>query len=122
MCIVGIILVDFIEISIKSIKSILTVHNLDKISKLGREIIKISIISPVQTHILLYSARNKSKFRFVPSKWYFKQVSLQIGVPLAKFCQYLPSLHIFIIFLLPKSGGLCNNHGSKYIYFKLKAT
>ena len=42
--------------------------NLVKITKLGREIIEISIISTVQTHKLPYSARNKSKFRFIPSK------------------------------------------------------
>ena len=36
--------------------------NLVKITKLGREIIEISIISMVQTHKLLYSARNKLKF------------------------------------------------------------
>ena len=67
MCIVGIILVDFVEISIKSIKKYHTGVNLVKITKLGREIIEILIISMVQTHKLLYSS-NKSKFRFIPSK------------------------------------------------------
>ena len=68
MCIVGIILVDFVEISIKSIIKHPTGVNLVKITKLGREIIEISIISAVQTHKLLYSIRNKLKFRFIPSK------------------------------------------------------
>ena len=68
MCIVGIILVDFVKISIKSIKNILPVYNLVKISKRGREIVEILIISLVQTHKLPHSARNKSKFRFIPSK------------------------------------------------------
>ena len=63
--IVNIFLVDFIEISIKSIKNY---HTGVKISKLGREIIEISIISPVQTHKLPYSARNTLKFRYIPSK------------------------------------------------------
>ena len=63
--IVNIFLVDFIEISIKSIKSI---HTGVKITKLGREIIKISIISPVQTHKIAISTWNALKFRYIPSK------------------------------------------------------
>ena len=62
MCIVGIILVDFVKILIKSTIKCPTGVNLLKITKLGREIIKILIISMVQTHKLPYSARNKSKF------------------------------------------------------------
>ena len=53
MCIVGINLVDFIEILIKSIIKHLIGVNLVKITKLGREIIEILIISMVQTHKLL---------------------------------------------------------------------
>ena len=53
MCIVGIILVDFVEISIKSIIKHPTGVNLVKITKLGREIIEILIMSTVQTHKLL---------------------------------------------------------------------
>ena len=68
MCIVGIILVDFIEISIKSIKNILPVYNLVEISNLGREIIEISIISPVQTHKLLILPEINRNFDLFPQK------------------------------------------------------
>ena len=57
--IINILLVDFIEISIKSIKNY---HTGVKISKPGREIIEISIISPVQTHEIAISTWNTSKF------------------------------------------------------------
>ena len=45
-----------------------------KITKLGRDIIDISIISPVHTHKLqiTHSTRNISKFRYIPSKVYIK--------------------------------------------------
>ena len=43
-------------------------HTGVKITKLGREIIEILIISPVQTHKLAFFARNTSKFRYIPSK------------------------------------------------------
>ena len=68
MCIVGIILVDFVRNFDKINQKYHTSVKLVKIPKLGREIIEISIISTVQTHKLLYSAMNKLKFRFIPSK------------------------------------------------------
>ena len=99
MCIVGIILVDFIEISIKSIIKHSIGVNLVKITKFGREIIEISIISMVQTHKLPILQGINQNFDLFPQKWVLRQVLLQFGVPLAKFCQYLPSLCIFIIIL-----------------------
>ena len=110
MCIVGIILGGFCQ-------------NFFKINqkasyqcKLGREIIKISIISMVQTHKLPYSARNKSKFQFIPSKsGYLGKFYSNLG-----HCwQNFTSLHIFIIILLYNSVGTCNIHGAKTIQLKL---
>ena len=72
-------------------------HTGVKITKLGREIIKISIISPVQTHKLSFLQGIHRNFDIFPQKCVLKQAFflLQFGVPLVKFCQYLPSLHIF---------------------------
>ena len=74
MCIVGIILVDFIEILIKSIIKHPTGVNLVKITKLGREIIEILIISTVQTHKLLILQGINQNFDLFPQKWVFRQV------------------------------------------------
>ena len=74
MCIVGIILVDFIKISINSIIKHSTGVNLVKITKLGREIIKISIISMVQTHKLLNLQGINQNFDLFPQKWVLRQV------------------------------------------------
>ena len=71
---VGINLVDFIEILIKSfIKHTIGV-NLVKITKLGREIIKISIISPVQTHKLPFLHGIHRNFDIFPQRCILKQV------------------------------------------------
>ena len=99
MCIVGIILVDFIKILIKSIIKHSISVNLVKTTKLGKEIIEILIISMVQTHKLLILQGINQNFNLFPQKWVLRQVLLQFGVPLVKFCQYLPSLRIFIIIL-----------------------
>ena len=69
-------------------------HTGVKITKLGREIIKISIISPVQSHNLLILQGIYRNFDIFPQKCVSKQVLLQVGVLLVKFRQYLPSLHI----------------------------
>ena len=74
MCIVGIILVDFIKILIKSIIKHHTGVNLVKITKLGREIIEISIISTVQTHKLLILQGINQNFDLFPQKSVFRQV------------------------------------------------
>ena len=74
MCIVGINLVDFVEISIKSIIKYLTGVNLIKITKLGREIIEILIISTVQTHKLLILPGINRNFDLFPQKWVLRQV------------------------------------------------
>ena len=68
MCIVGINLVDFIEISIKSFIKHLIGVNLVKITKLGREIIEILIISMVQTHKLLILQGINQNFDLFPQK------------------------------------------------------
>ena len=73
MCIVGIILVDFIEISIKSIIKHPTGLNLVKITKLGREIIEISIISTVQTHKLVILQGINRNVDLFPQKWVLRQ-------------------------------------------------
>ena len=74
MCIVGIILVDFIKISIKSIIRCHTGVNLVKITNLGYEIIEISIISTFQTHKLLILPGINQNFNLFPQKWVLKQV------------------------------------------------
>ena len=74
MCIVGIILVDYVEISIKSIIKQPTGVNLVKITKIGREIIKISIISMVQTHKLLILQGINQNFDLFLQKWVLRQV------------------------------------------------
>ena len=70
-------------------------HTGVKITKLGREISEISIISPVQMHKLSFLQGIHRNFDIFPQKCVLKQVLLQFGVPLAKFHQYLPSLRIF---------------------------
>ena len=67
-------------------------HTGVKITKLGRKIIEISIISPVQTHKLSFLQGIHRNFDIFPQKCVLKQVLLQFGVPLVKFHQYLPSL------------------------------
>ena len=62
---------DFIEVSIKSIKITLPVS---KITKFGREIVAISIISPVQTHKLLIPQEIYRNFDIFPQKCILKQV------------------------------------------------
>ena len=69
-------------------------HTGVKITKLGGEIIEILIISPVQSHKLLILQGIYRNFDIFPQKCVLKQVLVQFGVPLVKFCQYLPSLHI----------------------------
>ena len=86
-------------------------HTGVKITKLGREVIKISIISPVQNHKLLIPQGIYRNFDIFPQKCVLKQVLLQFGVPLAKFCQYLPSLHILKVISLHSSAGVCNTSG-----------
>ena len=46
-----------------------------KITKLGREIIEISIISPVQTHKLLVLQGINRNFDIFPQKYILKQVA-----------------------------------------------
>ena len=53
-------------------------HTSVKITKLGREIIKISIISPVQTHKLSFLQGIHRNFDIFPQKWVLKQVSTPI--------------------------------------------
>ena len=53
-------------------------HTGVKITKLGREIIKISIISPVQSHKLLILQGIYQNFDLFPQKCILKQVLLQI--------------------------------------------
>ena len=74
MCIVGINLVDFVKISIKPIIKHPTSVNLVKITRLGREIIEISIISTVQTHKLLILPGINRNFNLFPPKWVLRQV------------------------------------------------
>ena len=62
---------DFIEISIKSIKTTILVL---KITKLGREIIEISIISPFQIHKSLILQGIYRNFYILPQKCVLKQV------------------------------------------------
>ena len=69
----------------------------------------------VQTHKLPYSARNKLKFQFIPSKVGIWASFTPIWGTIGKIRQYIPSLHIFIIISLHNSAGVCNTHGSKYI-------
>ena len=107
---------DFIEISIKSNQNY---HTGVKITKLGREIIEISIISPVQTHKLSLLQGINQNFDLFPQKWVLKQVFTPIwGYHWVKFHQYLPSLHSFKVISLHNSAGVCNTHGSKYILSK----
>ena len=84
MCIVGSILVDFIEISIKSIIQHSTSVNLVKITKLGREIIEILIISMVQTHKLLILQGINQNFDLFPQKWVLRQVFAPIWGTIGK--------------------------------------
>ena len=84
MCIVGINLVNFIKISIKSIIKHLIGVNLVKITKLGREIIEISIISPVQTHKLLILQGINRNFNLFPQKWVLRQVFTPIWGTIGK--------------------------------------
>ena len=53
-------------------------HTGVKITKLGREIIEISIISPVQTHKLSFLQGIYRNFDLFPQKWVLKQVSTPI--------------------------------------------
>ena len=55
-------------------KNLLISVNLVKITKLGREIIEISIISPVQTHKLSFLQGINQNFDLFPQKWVLKQV------------------------------------------------
>ena len=84
MCIVGINLVDFVEISIKSIIKHLIGVNLIKITKLGREIIEILIISMVQTHKLLILQRINQNLNLFPQKWVLRQVFTPIWGTIGK--------------------------------------
>ena len=86
-------------------------HTGVKITKLGREIIEISIISPVQTHKLSFLQGIHRNFNIFPQKCVLQQVLLHFGVPLAKFRQYLPSLRIFKVISLHNSVGVCNTSG-----------
>ena len=84
MCIVGINLVDFIKISIKSIIKHLISVNLVKITKLGREIIEILIISTVQTHKLHILQGINQNFDLFPQKWVLRQVFTPIWGTIGK--------------------------------------
>ena len=87
-------------------------HTGVKITKLGREIIKILIISPVQNHKLLILQGIYRNFDIFPQKCVLKQVLLQFGVLLAKFHQHLPSLHILKkVILIHSPAGVCNTSG-----------
>ena len=84
MCIVGINLVEFIEISIKSFINHLISVNLVKITKLGREIIEISIISTVQIHKLLILQGINRNFNLFPQKCILRQVFTPIWGTIGK--------------------------------------
>ena len=96
MCIVGNILVNFVEISIKSIIKHPTGVNLVKITKLGREIIEIWIISTVQTHKLLILPGINRNFDLFPQKCVLRQVFTPIWGTIGKI---LPISTKFTYFL-----------------------
>ena len=94
--IININLGDFIEISIKSFINHLLGINLVKITKLGREIIEILIISPVQTHKLSFLQGINRNFDLFPQKCVLMQVFTPIWGAIGKI---LPISTKFTYFL-----------------------
>ena len=84
---------DFIEISIKSIK---THHTSVKITKLGREIIEISIISPVQSHKLSFLQGIHRNFDIFPQKCVLKQVFTPIWGTIGEIPPIFYQVYIFL--------------------------
>ena len=94
-------------------------YNLVTITKLGREIIEILIISMVQTHKLPYSARNNQNFNLFPQKVVFKANFTLIWGAIGEISPISTKFtYFFTIILLHKSAGLCNTRGSKIYIIK----
>ena len=98
---------DFIEISIKINQNY---HTGVKITKLGREIIEILIISPVQTHKLSFLQGINRNFNLFPQKWVLKQVSTPIWGTIGEISPISTKFTYFFI-SLHNSVGVCNTSG-----------
>ena len=85
--------------------------NLVKITKLGREIIEISIISPVQTHKLPFLQGINRNFDLFPQKWVLKQVFYsKLGYHWRNFAN-IYQVYVFFFISLHNSVGVCNTSG-----------
>ena len=107
--IINIFLVDFIKIQ--------NYHTGVKISKLGREIIEISIISPVQTHKLPFLHGIHRNFNIFPQKCVLRQVLLQFWGAIGEISPISTKFTYFFSFLSVilyiNSVGVCNSRSLK---------
>ena len=86
--------------------------NLVKITKLGREIIEISIISPVQTHKLSFLQGIYRNFDIFPQKCVVKQVFTPIWGTIGEILPISTKFTYFFKFIsLHNSAGVCNTSG-----------
>ena len=85
-------------------------HTGVKITKLGREIIAILIISPVQTHKLSFLQGINQNFDLFPQKWVLKQVSTPIWGTIGEISPISTKFTYFFI-SLHNSVGVCNTSG-----------
>ena len=87
-------------------------HTGVKITKLGREIVKISIISQVQTHKLSFLQGIYQNFDIFPQKCVVKQVFTPIWGTIGEISPISTKFTYFLKFiLLHNSAGVCNTNG-----------
>ena len=109
MCIVGIIYISggFYQNLDKISKNY---HTGVKITKLGREIIKILIISPVQMHKLSFLQGIHQNFDIFSQKCILKQVFTSIWDTIGEISPISTKFTYFFI-SLHNSAGVCNTNG-----------
>ena len=86
-------------------------HTGVKITKVGREIIKISIISPVQSHNLLILQGIYQNFDIFPRKCILKQVFTSIWGTIGEISPIIYQVYVFFFISLHNSAGVCNTSG-----------
>ena len=82
-----------------------------KITKLGREIIEISIISPVQSHKLSFLQGINQNFNLFPQKCILKQVFTSIWGTIGEISPIPTKFMYFKVISLHNSVGVCNTGG-----------
>ena len=87
-------------------------HTGVKITELGREIVKILIISPVQTHKLSFLQGIYRNFDIFPQKCVVKQVFTPIWGTIGEISPISTKFMYFFKFIsLHNSVGVCNTNG-----------